>query len=68
MKIHSTILYFLHSWRRTDGTILNGTVHRWTRAYGVETGEKNTAVTRRAQCSGRIFEAGNWNNRKSQTV
>ena len=31
-------------------------------------GEKNAAVTRHAQCSGRVFEAGNWNNRKSQTV
>lgn len=32
---------------------------------GVKTGEKNTGVTRHAQCCGRIFEAGNWNNRKS---
>jgi hypothetical protein len=34
----------------------------------VETGEKNTSVTRHAQCSGRMFEAGKWNNRESQTV
>jgi hypothetical protein len=67
MKIRSAVLYLLQAWGRTDGTTLNGTVHRCTRAYGVKTGENNTAVTRHAQCSGRMVEARNWNNRKSQT-
>ena len=34
----------------------------------METEKKNTAVTRQEQCSGRMFEAENWNNLKSRTV